>query len=54
MAADDVVAVINFINAHRKAEPEAMEGSAQTLTADEALLLLLASDMASQSGRRKV
>lgn len=54
VAADDVVAIINFINAHPKAESEAIEASAQTLTADDALLLLLAGDAATQTGRRKV
>jgi hypothetical protein len=54
VAADDVVAIINFINSHPKAEPEAIEAATQAMTADDALLLLLAGDAATQTGRRKV
>jgi hypothetical protein len=47
LAADDVIAVINYINAHPKNHMPAGEGEA---TSD--LLLLLAADVAVQSKRR--
>jgi hypothetical protein len=52
VAANDVIAIINFINAHPRSQPVAYKGLAEALSEDS-LVLLLASD-AWQAGQRKM
>src|SRR3982751_1840319 len=54
VAADDVISIINFINAHPNAQSAVGESPSEALSADDGLLLLLATDAASRFGRRKI
>jgi ELWxxDGT repeat protein len=58
IAADDVVMIINYINAHPTAQQEALasgpSAAISTGATDDALLQLLATDIASQLKRRSV